>query len=145
MRVCIVEDKAVTDLEPLTLTRPAFELILGASSLEDKIAQTFGCDRSPVLRGSIVRPQLAAVLRERDPNAAINDRNWLGCGPVLVVNGRWVPPGNFQAPDIRSPQVGLCYGHPLAPGSVLGKPSPSTISMSILGSMRWRLRSSASR
>ena len=112
MRVCIVEDKAVTDLEPLTLTRPAFELILGASSLEDKIARTFGCDRSPVLRGSIVRPQLAAVLRERDPNAAINDRDWLGCGPVLVVNCRWVPPGNFQAPDIRSPQVGLCCGHP---------------------------------
>ena len=28
--------QAVTDLGPLRLTRPAFELILGASSLEDK-------------------------------------------------------------------------------------------------------------
>ena len=138
MRVCIVEDKAVTDLEPLTLTRPAFELILGASSLEDKIARTFGCDRSPVLRGSIVRPQLAAVLRERDPNAAINDRDWLARGPVLVANGRWVPPADFQAPDSAALGWASATASPPAPGSAPGRPSPSNCTVSTPGSTRWR-------
>ncbi|MGO8902282.1 MAG: putative sugar nucleotidyl transferase [Isosphaeraceae bacterium] len=33
MRLCLVEDLAVAGLEPLTLTRPVYELWLGCSSL----------------------------------------------------------------------------------------------------------------
>src|SRR4051812_15287702 len=39
MRLCLVEDNAVAGLEPLTLTRPASDLLLGANSLGSKIAR----------------------------------------------------------------------------------------------------------
>jgi hypothetical protein len=37
MRLCLVEDSAVTGLEPLTLTRPVFDLRLGARTVGTKI------------------------------------------------------------------------------------------------------------
>jgi hypothetical protein len=36
MRLCLVEDSAVVNLEPLTLTRPVFELRLGSGTLGSK-------------------------------------------------------------------------------------------------------------
>ena len=42
MRLCLVEDNAVAGLEPLTLTRPVFDLMLGGSSLASKAARAFG-------------------------------------------------------------------------------------------------------
>ena len=50
--------------------------------------------------------------QQRDPRLAVNDREWLARGPVLVVNGRWVPPLGFQTPDNHGPWVGLCDGLP---------------------------------
>ena len=47
MRLCLVEDNAVADLEPLTLTRPAFDLRLGAGTLGGKIARAFGVGAGP--------------------------------------------------------------------------------------------------
>jgi UDP-N-acetylglucosamine diphosphorylase/glucosamine-1-phosphate N-acetyltransferase len=63
-------------------------------------------------RGAVIRPYLRDVRRARDPHTAINDRDWLARGPVLVVNGRWVPPAGFAAPDPHGPWLGLCGGHP---------------------------------
>ena len=37
MRLCLVEDIAASGLEPLTLTRPVHELLLGATSLGSKL------------------------------------------------------------------------------------------------------------
>ena len=42
MRLCLVEDSAVVNLEPLTLTRPVFELRLGSGTLGSKIARFAG-------------------------------------------------------------------------------------------------------
>jgi hypothetical protein len=39
MRLCLVEDNAVAGLEPLTLTRPIFDLLLGSSTLGFKVAK----------------------------------------------------------------------------------------------------------
>ena len=36
MRVCLFEDRGALDLEPLTLTRPVFELLCGLTSLAAK-------------------------------------------------------------------------------------------------------------
>jgi UDP-N-acetylglucosamine diphosphorylase/glucosamine-1-phosphate N-acetyltransferase len=55
---------------------------------------------------------LVAVQRQRDPHVVVNDRDWLARGPVVVVNARWVPPVDFQAPDLHGPSVGLCDGQP---------------------------------
>ena len=112
MRLCLVEDLAVAGLEPLTLTRPAYELLLGATSLGQKIATAFGVGPGPGRRGCVVRNHLVNVLRHRDPRLAVNDREWLAQGALAVVNGRWVPPLGFQTSTTRSPWVGLCDGLP---------------------------------
>ena len=96
MRLCLVEDNAVSALEPLTLTRPAFDLLLGSSPLGIKLARAFGVGPGPARRGAIVRPFLAAVCRSRDPKTVFNDPDWLARGPVLVANGRWVPAAGFD-------------------------------------------------
>jgi UDP-N-acetylglucosamine diphosphorylase/glucosamine-1-phosphate N-acetyltransferase len=43
---------------------------------------------------------------------------------VIVANGRWVPPADFVAPEIRGSWVGLCEGQPafamVGPGEAVG-------------------------
>lgn len=112
MRLCLVEDHVVADLEPLTLTRPAYELLLGATTLGSKIARTFGATLGSADRGALVRPHLAAIQRERNPYLAVNDREWLSRGPLLAVNARWVPPADFAPEHVDRPRVGLCQGQP---------------------------------
>ena len=112
MRLCLVEDNAAADLEPLTLTRPVFELRLGATTLGGKIARAFGVGPGPARRGVLVRGYLAALQRARDPHTAVNDANWLARGPVTVANSRWVPPEGFTPPEDGAPWVGICDGQP---------------------------------
>jgi len=114
MRLCLVEDDAVSGLEPLTLTRPAFDLMLGSGTLGGKIARAFAVGPGPARRGAVIRPGLAAVRRSRDPHTAVNDRDWLARGPVLVANGRWVPPADLDPAglDEGAPWVGTCDGRP---------------------------------
>src|SRR5271165_2074126 len=108
MRLCFVEDSAVVDLEPLILTRPVFELLLGSSTIGRKIEKALRVDPGPAQLGALIRPHLAAVQQERTPHMIINDRGWLALGPVAIVNARWVPPTDFSALDIILPCVGLC-------------------------------------
>jgi UDP-N-acetylglucosamine diphosphorylase/glucosamine-1-phosphate N-acetyltransferase len=112
MRFCLVEDNAAADLEPLTLTRPAFDLLLGAGTIGSKIARAFRVGAGKGHRGLIVRSYLAASRGEREPGAAVNDRDWLARGPVLVANGRWVPPAGFIPPDFDARWLGTCDGQP---------------------------------
>lgn len=124
MRLCLVEDHAVAGLEPLTLTRTVFDLRLGGGTLGGKIAAAFGIGPGPRRRGMVVRPYLAAVQRVRDPHTAVNDRDWLAKGPVVVANGRWVPPSGFEPPADNRPWLGLCEGQPacamIGPGEAVG-------------------------
>ncbi len=112
MRLCLVEDNAVDGLEPLTLTRPAFDLMLGGGTLASKIARAFGVGPGPQRRGVVIRPYLAAVQRQRDPHTSVNDRDWQARGPLLVVNARWVPPAGFVPPEAPGPWLGVCDGQP---------------------------------
>ena len=114
MRLCLVEDGLVSGLEPLTLTRPVFDLRLGSGTLGSKIARAFGSKPGPARRALIVRPFLAAVQQARDPHTAVNNPEWMARGPVLVANGRWVPPADFDAASLTegAPWVGLCDGQP---------------------------------
>jgi hypothetical protein len=110
MRLCLVEDDAVSGLEPLSLTRPVFELLLGSKTLGQKSARGFGVGWDSPCRAALVRSHLVGPLRAREPKSAVNDYEWLSRGPVVVANGRWVPPQNFQPPHVRRPLVGLCEG-----------------------------------
>src|SRR5271156_5726676 len=58
MRLCLVEDMAASGLEPLTLTRPVHELLLGATSLGSKLARAFGVGPGPHRRGCMIRSHL---------------------------------------------------------------------------------------
>ncbi|MFO0949915.1 MAG: putative sugar nucleotidyl transferase [Isosphaeraceae bacterium] len=51
MRLCLVEDLFVAGLEPLTLTRPVFDLRLGSGTLGGKIARAFGVGPGPQAAG----------------------------------------------------------------------------------------------
>jgi len=112
MRLCLVEDDAVAGLEPLTLTRPVYDLLLGSSSLGSKIAQALKIGPGPRRRGAVIRHYLAAVQQERDPHTAVNDRDWLARGPVIVANARWVPPSGLEVPSGSGAWLGLCDGQP---------------------------------
>jgi UDP-N-acetylglucosamine diphosphorylase/glucosamine-1-phosphate N-acetyltransferase len=112
MRLCLVEDSAVSKLEPITLTRPAYALLLGATTLQEKVARAFGVGPGPARRGAVVRSYLAPMERVRDPHVAVNDRDWLARGAVMAVNARWIPPEGFDIPEDGTGWVGLCDGQP---------------------------------
>src|SRR5215475_10550984 len=112
MRLCIVEDHAVCQLEPLTLTRPVHELLLGGITLESKISRALGVGPGPQRRSCMIRSHLVEVQRQRVPHMVVNDRDWLARGPVIVANSRWVPPLGLAMPDSFGSWVGLCNGVP---------------------------------
>jgi UDP-N-acetylglucosamine diphosphorylase/glucosamine-1-phosphate N-acetyltransferase len=112
MRLCLVEDSAASGLEPLTLTRPVHELLLGVTTLASKIARAFQVGPGPQRRGCVIRTHLVGSQRHRDPHTRVNDRDWLARGPVVVANSRWVPPQGFECFDEHGPWVGLCDGQP---------------------------------
>ncbi len=112
MRLCLVEDLLVAGLEPLTLTRPVYELVLGASTLGSKIARATGVGPGPLRRGAVIRPYLAALQRAKDPHTTVNNSDWLARGPVLVANGRWIPPTGVDLPSDSGEWLGLCDGQP---------------------------------
>jgi UDP-N-acetylglucosamine diphosphorylase/glucosamine-1-phosphate N-acetyltransferase len=87
MRLCLFEDRHVVDLEPLTLTRPAFELLCGQSSLGVKQCRQFPA-RSV---GVVIRPHLAPWWQTQAPQIPVNNDGWLKSGPTILVNARWLP------------------------------------------------------
>src|SRR4051812_20551171 len=92
MRICHYEDTVVADLEPLALTRPAFELLCGQTTLGIKQARHFpGCSA-----GVLIRPFLVDLSRQRFPATPVNDPVWLRSGALVLVNGRWLPPPCLQ-------------------------------------------------
>ena len=103
MRVCLFEDQGVADFEPLTLTRPVFDLVCGQSPLGAKQCRCF----SPTEVGTLIRPYLAASFRVHQPALHTNELAWLRAGPTVFINGRWLPPQESCAPDL-APCVALC-------------------------------------
>ena len=117
MRICLYEDRRTADLGPLTLTRPAWELLCGLTPLAEKQARHFEAE----VVGHLCRPVLADLLRSHSPQAPVNDPVWLRSAVTVLVNGRWLPP---EQPPLRSPALA---GSPAAPmrdllagGPVLG-------------------------
>jgi UDP-N-acetylglucosamine diphosphorylase/glucosamine-1-phosphate N-acetyltransferase len=102
MRVCLFEDRSAPDLEPLSLTRPVFDLLCGQTSLAHKQWRHFGASQ----RGALVRPYLADLCRSQTPDVAVNDLAWLRAAPLVLVNGRWLPPGPV-ASEVSGPCVAL--------------------------------------
>jgi UDP-N-acetylglucosamine diphosphorylase/glucosamine-1-phosphate N-acetyltransferase len=102
MRVCLFEDTGVLALNPLTATRPAFDLLCGASSLAARQCRHF----APCAVGALVRPHLAELFRLHHPKTPVNDLAWLRAGPTVLVNGRWLPPA-LHATSATGPCVAM--------------------------------------
>src|SRR4051794_24034029 len=102
MRLCHFEDRP-EQFEPLTLTRPLFDLRCGISTLAEKQARLL----PQASRGLWLRPSLAELVRTERPRLPVNDLDWLRSGDTLFVNGRWLPSAQ---PLERGPCVGLIGG-----------------------------------
>jgi UDP-N-acetylglucosamine diphosphorylase/glucosamine-1-phosphate N-acetyltransferase len=102
MRICVFEDQGVALLDPLTLTRPVFDLCCGAASLLEQQCRHFAATET----GALVRPALKAMCQYTHPELAVNDSTWLRSGLTVLVNGRWLPSVQ-PAVDARTPRVAL--------------------------------------
>jgi UDP-N-acetylglucosamine diphosphorylase/glucosamine-1-phosphate N-acetyltransferase len=102
MPICVFEDRGVQTLEPLSLTRPAFDLRCGASTLLQRQRRAFGALET----GALVRPVLAEVCRANHPEVAVNDLAWLRRAVPALVNARWLPPPE-PIDDLQTPRVAL--------------------------------------
>jgi UDP-N-acetylglucosamine diphosphorylase/glucosamine-1-phosphate N-acetyltransferase len=102
MRLCIYEDRAVKRLEPLTLTRPAFDLWCGVAPLWRRQQRAFGAHEVGVL----VRPQLAELCQLEHPKLRVNDGDWLNDGPTILVNARWLPGARSERP-VTAPHIAI--------------------------------------
>jgi UDP-N-acetylglucosamine diphosphorylase/glucosamine-1-phosphate N-acetyltransferase len=121
MRICVYEDRQVRGLEPLTLTRPACDLLCGLTTLLEKQVRYFAA----TVVGHLCRPFITELVRSREP-AAVNDSPWLRSAPTVLVNARWLPPPRpwlasvpqtrrqFAArasnPFAEAPMIGLAHG-----------------------------------
>jgi UDP-N-acetylglucosamine diphosphorylase/glucosamine-1-phosphate N-acetyltransferase len=103
--ICLFEDSAVTDLEPLSLTRPAFDLLCGTTTLGDKQRRAGRAD----LVGALVRPHLGDTVCLSHPDLKSNINSCAAPGPTLFINARWLPPASsVMIPE--EPCVGLLQG-----------------------------------
>jgi UDP-N-acetylglucosamine diphosphorylase/glucosamine-1-phosphate N-acetyltransferase len=102
MRVCLFEDSGALHLEPLSLTRPVYELYCGQTTLGQKQCRYF----APCELGVLIRPALVELCQLRQPSLRVNDLAWLRAEPTVLVNARWLPPAGV-AVDLAGPSVAV--------------------------------------
>jgi UDP-N-acetylglucosamine diphosphorylase/glucosamine-1-phosphate N-acetyltransferase len=125
MRICVFEDSGVRSLEPLALTRPAFDLWCGSVPLLERQRRHFAAAEV----GALVRPVLAELCRLTHPDLAVNDPSWLRAETTALVNARWLPPAEFLGAG-SNPRVALVAGqvaYALVPASDLTDCLPETL------------------
>lgn len=120
MRICIFEDSGVELLEPLCLTRPAWDLRVGAGTILERLRILTGVEDI----GVIVRPEMAALSRLLEPGIAVNDAHWLRVAePTVHVNARWLfeePPATWSGVGLANHQVAFVADAPLRPPAECG-------------------------
>jgi UDP-N-acetylglucosamine diphosphorylase/glucosamine-1-phosphate N-acetyltransferase len=105
MRICIYEDNVVGRLQPLTDTRPAFDLRCGAYTLLQRQLQTFGAEQG----FAFVRPELSDLCRLEHPELIVNSLGDRQEDKVVFVNARWLSPASISRIP-KEGEVGLCGG-----------------------------------
>lgn len=89
MEICIFEDLYFDRIEPLTFSRPTYDLVCGISSLKDKIVRHY-----PDVKISLhTRPYLESFLISKYPDLSINKIEEDDC---LFINGRILAPENIS-------------------------------------------------
>lgn len=101
MRLCVFEDSGVDFLEPIALTRPAFDLRIGSGTMLDRQRRHFGNPET----GSWIRNYLVDFARKSHA-MPLNERDWLRRGPTVLANARWLPSAEKLA-DVTTPRIGM--------------------------------------
>lgn len=103
MRIVLFEDSHAENLSPVALLRPVFELICGRDCLRRRLQRWFPAAEF----GAWVRPWLAETYAEEQPEIHVNDPQWLRQGPVLLINGRWLPERRLIPREFETRQAGF--------------------------------------
>lgn len=98
MRICHFEDARVATLEPIALTRPAYDLRCGVFTLGQKQQRFFQSNQA----GALVREYLVDAARKQQPQMPINDPDWLAADMAVLVNARWLPPARPAKVDPKA-------------------------------------------
>jgi UDP-N-acetylglucosamine diphosphorylase/glucosamine-1-phosphate N-acetyltransferase len=130
MRICIYEDCHVRGLEPLTLTRPASDLLCGLSTLGEKHARHFAATSV----GHLCRSGVADIVRGRDPDSRVNDPAWLRGAATVLVNARWVPPSRPAVAPRGRRTASLFTGGPYL-GTVAGEVAYAVLDTRLLAAL----------
>jgi UDP-N-acetylglucosamine diphosphorylase/glucosamine-1-phosphate N-acetyltransferase len=93
MRLCIYEDRAEL-FEPLSHTRPVFDLRCGLTTLAEKLRRALGAPEW----GVMLRTSHEELYRQQNPAVPVNDAAWLSGDDLVLVNGRWLPPDTLEVP-----------------------------------------------
>jgi UDP-N-acetylglucosamine diphosphorylase/glucosamine-1-phosphate N-acetyltransferase len=83
LRIAIFEDEAYRNFFPLTLTRPVYELIVGTSTIREKIIKNVASLGEVIF---FCRSYLCDILKERLPSSYVNDFSTTD-DDVLLING----------------------------------------------------------
>jgi len=90
MKIAIFEDQFVSNLNPLTLTRPSFALRCGPSLLYEKVLNKFPDEDVYLFMREGLREVFTAKAQHKERIRGINDLKALGGDDVLFLNGRWI-------------------------------------------------------
>ena len=108
MRILLYEGLQTENLSPVALVRPVFELVCGRDCLRRRLQRWFPTAEF----GVWIRSWLKESYAEEQPEIKVNDRDWLRKGPVLLINGRWLPERRLNALDFLNHRAGYIDGHP---------------------------------
>jgi UDP-N-acetylglucosamine diphosphorylase/glucosamine-1-phosphate N-acetyltransferase len=109
MRIVLFEDHLAEQLSPVTLLRPTFEVLCGRESLRKRLQRWFPTAEF----GAVVRPWLKDVYSEFQPDIRVNQPDWIAEGPILAINGRWLPERRLTPLDLVAQQAGFVDGTPV--------------------------------
>lgn len=109
MRILLFEDSHADSLNPVALLRPVFELVCGRDGLRRRLQRWFPTAEM----GVWIRPWLVESYAEDHPEISVNEEAWISDGPVLLINGRWLPERRLTPLDFLSHQAGFVDGVPV--------------------------------
>ncbi|MFN9720504.1 MAG: putative sugar nucleotidyl transferase [Planctomycetota bacterium] len=109
MRILLYENQSADQLSPLTLLRPVFELVCGRDSLRRRLQRWYPSAEF----GAWVRPWLAEAYQEEQTEIRVNDVNWIRSGPILLINGCWLPERRLTPLDLLNHEAGFLHGDPM--------------------------------
>lgn len=107
MRWIVFEDEKVSQLYPLALARPVFELVCGRESLRRRLRRWYPAAEW----GVCLRPWLAQDYAEKQPEAGVNRFYGMQSGQSLFINGRWLPERRFADDEVTLNNAGMIDGH----------------------------------